>query len=98
MEHLLQALGIPLKYICQQKTTATGMEALMILLRRLVYPNRLCDLAPLFRQSESELSLIFNKVSITISNLSVLSMYYNYYKEWFCDLPQLTTLVLILDS
>ena len=76
MEHLLQALGIPPKYICQQRTTATGMEALMILLRRLVYPNRLCDLVPLFGRSESELSLIFNKVSITIGNLCVLSTYY----------------------
>ena len=46
-----------------------------------MYPNRLCDLVPLFGGSESELSLIFNKVSITISNLSVLSMYYNDYKE-----------------
>ena len=82
MEHLLQPLlGIPVKYICQQRTTATGIEALMILLRKLVYPNRLCDLVPLFGRSESELSLIFNKVSITISNQSVLSTYYNYYKE-----------------
>ena len=29
MEHLLQALEIPPKYICQQRMTATGIEALI---------------------------------------------------------------------
>lgn len=62
MERLLHALGIPDHYVCSQRTNATGMEALMILLRRLVYPNRWCDLVNVFGRSESELSLIFNKV------------------------------------
>lgn len=58
MERLLHALQIPGFYICQQRTHASGMEALMILLRRLVYPNRLCDFADVFGRSTSELSLI----------------------------------------
>lgn len=62
MERLLHALQIPGFYICQQRTHASGMEALMILLRRLVYPNRLCDLADVFGRSISELSLITTKV------------------------------------
>ena len=59
---LLDALDIPENYICSQRTNAPGMEALMILLRRFTYPNRLCDLVSLFGRSTSELGLIFHKV------------------------------------
>ena len=62
MERLLHALELPVYYECVQRTKCTGMEALMILLRRLVYPNRWCDLVPVFRRDEPQLSLIFNKV------------------------------------
>ena len=62
MERLLHALHIPGFHISQQRTHESGMEALMILLRRLVYPNRLCDLADVFGRSISELSLIRTKV------------------------------------
>ncbi|XP_028410541.1 uncharacterized protein LOC114533238 [Dendronephthya gigantea] len=62
MHQLHCALNLPSYYICSQKTKASGMEALMILLRRLVYPNRWCDLVSIFGRSESELSLIFNKI------------------------------------
>lgn len=62
MEHLLHALELPAYYECVQRTKCTGMEALVILLRRLVYPNRWCDLFPVFRRDEPQLSLIFNKV------------------------------------
>ena len=59
MYRLLEALQIPECYICSQRTFVTGMEALMILLRRLTYPNRWCDLQAMFGRSESELCLIF---------------------------------------
>ena len=59
MYHLLEALQIPECHICSQRTFVTGMEALMILLRRLTYPNRWCDLQAMFGRSESELCLIF---------------------------------------
>ena len=62
MHRLLSALDIPSHYICNQHTKASGVEALMILLRRLVYPNRWCDLVDIFGRSESHLSLICNKV------------------------------------
>ena len=39
MRLLLQALNIPDQYICEQGTKASGMEALMITLRSLSYPN-----------------------------------------------------------
>ena len=59
MVRLATALSLPDKYTCSQGTTATGVEALMVMLRRLSYPDRLCDLVALFGQSESELSLVF---------------------------------------
>ena len=62
MSHLAIALSLPNKYFCKHGTTATGTEALMIMLRRLTYPNRLCDLVALFGHTESELSLIFATV------------------------------------
>ena len=62
MEHLCNALNLPQKYKCIQGTSATGMEALMILLRRLSYPNRWCELVPLFGRAEEELSVIFSEV------------------------------------
>ena len=67
IQRLCTALRIPEKYKCSQGTSATGMEALMIMLRRLTYPNRWCDLSPLFGRGESQLSLIFNTVSLVIS-------------------------------
>jgi hypothetical protein len=62
MNRLQSALEIPLHYTCGQGTKATGIEALMILLRRLSYPNRWCDLTVIFGRSQSELCLIFNEV------------------------------------
>ena len=67
---LFSALEIPDKYKCEQGTIVSGMEALLILLRRLVYPNRLSDLVKLFGRSTAELSYIFNTVSkfVTCNN------------------------------
>jgi hypothetical protein len=62
MSHLFAALRIPKYYRAEQRTKASGMEALMILLRRLAYPNRWCDLVGIFGRSESQLSVIFKKV------------------------------------
>ena len=47
---------------CVNRTIATGREGLLILLRRMVYPNRLYELSQEFGRHESELSLIFNTV------------------------------------
>ena len=62
MQRLCLALNLPETYTCCQGTTATGLEAMMIMLRRLAYPSRLCDLVPLFGRTEQELSGIFGKV------------------------------------
>lgn len=67
LERLCSAQHLPDKYICNQGTAATGMEALFIMLRRLTYPNRWCDLAPVFGRAEPELSIIFDKVNTCFS-------------------------------
>ena len=59
MSRLASALILPEKYMCRLGTVAAGMEALMVMLRLLEYPNRLCDLVALLGRSESELSMIF---------------------------------------
>lgn len=62
MVRLCSALQLPERYTCSQGTSATGMEALMIMLRRLSYPNRLSDLVPFFGCAEPEISEIFKTV------------------------------------
>ncbi len=62
MHRLCEALQIPEYYTCPQGSVCSGMEGLMIMLRRLTYPNRLCDLVPTFGRAEAELSMIFNMV------------------------------------
>lgn len=58
---LKQHLNIPDVIKCCQGTKASGVDALCIILRRLAYPNRLCDITHTFGRSDSELSLIFNE-------------------------------------
>ena len=62
MDRLLKALQIPDSNTSYQGSVFTGMESLMILLRRLSYPNRCCDLVPIFGRTEPELSMAFDMV------------------------------------
>ena len=57
---LLMALAIPEEITLRQRSKFTGKTALLILLRRLAYPNRLIDLKMIFGRTISELSLISN--------------------------------------
>lgn len=66
MIRLIRALEIPRFYAGYQGSVGTEMEALMILLRRLAYPNRWCELVDIFGRVEPESSIIFN---IVINNL-----------------------------
>ena len=72
---LKSALGLPEYYKCQQGTKSTGIEALLVMLRRLSYPNRWYDLCPLFGRPEAELSMIFNKVLCTKNKITFQSAY-----------------------
>ena len=59
---LIKGLEIPRFYTGYQGSVCTGMEALMILLRRLAHPNRWCDRVDICRRAAPELSIIFNMV------------------------------------
>ena len=70
LDRLRLAPNLPEKYVCGQGTTAAGMEGLLVLLRRLSYLNRWCDLVIFFGRSESELGNIF-KMVMYIHNYAV---------------------------
>lgn len=57
---LRDALHFPAILRCPNGTLVEADEALCILLRRLVYPNCLCDLQETFHRTTPELSMIFN--------------------------------------
>lgn len=57
---LCQALGIPKTVSSAQGVNIPGWEALCILLRRLAYPNRLCDLELFFGRHSSVISSVTN--------------------------------------
>ena len=57
--HLKDCLNLPDRVVCRNGTTESGINTLAILLRRLAYPNRLCDLVPIVGRSVQEISEIF---------------------------------------
>ncbi|XP_070533023.1 uncharacterized protein [Ptychodera flava] len=62
LTRLHDGLSLQEKIVGYNGTAATSMEALLILLRRLAYPNRWCDLVTFFQRDEPELSIIFNTI------------------------------------
>jgi hypothetical protein len=48
--------------ICNNRTVASGVEGVCIVLRRLAYPCRLEDLVPVLGRTKVEISYIFNHV------------------------------------
>ncbi|CAB3993938.1 Hypothetical predicted protein [Paramuricea clavata] len=65
---LAEALRIPEKFVCPNRTVATGMEGLCVALRRFAYPCRFSDMIPRFGRSVSELRLIASEVTDHIYN------------------------------
>lgn len=57
---LCVALRLPDRVITTYADNASGEEALCILLRRLVYPNRLFELEKMFRRKPCSISRIYN--------------------------------------
>ena len=64
LDLLGRALQLTERYVCSQGTVAKGMEALLIMLRKLAYPNRWSDMVPIFGRAQPELSAIFREVYI----------------------------------
>lgn len=60
---LRAALKLPARLYIANGTAIDGDDALAIALRRLAYPNRLCDLEMLFGRHMSTLSAVSNKVT-----------------------------------
>ena len=60
LERLRVALRIPDVFCTDERDHVTGLEAICIVLRRMVYPNRLFESSKLLKRSESSLSRIFN--------------------------------------
>lgn len=48
---LAEALRIPTRCVCPNRTVATGMEGLCVALRRFAYPCRFSDMIPRFGRS-----------------------------------------------
>ncbi len=65
---LAQALNIPERFVCPNRTLSIGMEGLCVALRRFAYPCRYSDMIPRFGRSVSELSLIAAEVTDHIFN------------------------------
>ena len=57
---LLDALRIPKVVKASSQDSATGLEVLCILLRRLAYPNRWLELRKMFGRSQGSLTRIFH--------------------------------------
>lgn len=61
---LMQALEVPDIVTSAQGVRVAGTDALCMCLRRLAYPNRLCDLQEYFGRHYSVISSITNKVML----------------------------------
>lgn len=55
LPRLAAALRIPQRFTCSNRTVASGMEGLCILLKRFAYPNRFSDMIPRFGRCVPEL-------------------------------------------
>lgn len=62
LNELYSALLLPEKIVTEQNVTIPGREALCLMLRRLAYPNRWCDLEQLFGRHSSVMSSCSTKV------------------------------------
>ncbi|KAL1422035.1 hypothetical protein MTO96_022497 [Rhipicephalus appendiculatus] len=62
LDDLMRALLIPEEVVSAQQVRVSGREALCMTLRRLAYPNRLCELELFFRRHSSVISSVVSKV------------------------------------
>lgn len=65
---LKEALDIPDKIVCYQRSVCDGMEGLCMVLKRLAYPCRYSDMIPHFARPVPVLSMIINAVFDEIYN------------------------------
>ena len=63
IELLADSLKIPDNFVCVNGTVASGLEGLLMFLKRFSYPCRLSDMIPRFGRSVPEMSLILSEVT-----------------------------------
>ena len=69
--NLNAALNLPETFVADNRSRIDGIDGLCLLLRRLVYPQRLHDLEQIFGREQSVLSRLFNVVlNFIYENLS----------------------------
>ena len=59
---LAEALQLPPRFTCQQRSVCDSMEGLCMLLKRVAYPCRYSDMIPRFGRPVSVMSLVTNQV------------------------------------
>lgn len=73
LDYLYSSLMLPEKIVTAQNVTIPGREALCLMLRRLAYPNRWCDLEQLFGRHSSVMSscssMVINLIILTFGHL-----------------------------
>ncbi|KAL3184960.1 hypothetical protein MRX96_030849 [Rhipicephalus microplus] len=62
LDDLIVGLLIPGEVVSAQRVRVSDREALCMTLRRLAYPNRLCDLETIFNRHSSVISSVVSKV------------------------------------
>ncbi|XP_075738061.1 uncharacterized protein LOC142777476 [Rhipicephalus microplus] len=62
LDDLIVGLLIPGEVMSAQRVRVSDSEALCMTLRRLAYPNRLCDLETIFNRHSSMISCVVSKV------------------------------------
>ncbi|KAH8033766.1 hypothetical protein HPB51_015798 [Rhipicephalus microplus] len=62
LEDSMEALLIPEEVVSAQRVRVSGREMMCMTLRRLAYPNRLCELELFFRRHSSVISSVVSKV------------------------------------
>ena len=77
LERMQAALHIPDQIRGKSRSVFSGMEGLCILLHRLAFPCRLCDLEPIFGCGKAEPSIIVN---------TMLPLLYNEWNHLFTNI------------
>ena len=81
ISRLADAMRIPEKIVCPNRTVASKIEGLCIMLQRFAYPNRYCDMVSCFGRSVSELCYIFNEM-VDITSLRHGHLLQSFDQEW----------------
>ena len=72
LKHLCVVLRFPNKMTGRNRVAWTGLEGMLVMLRRLSYPNKFREMTEEFGRSKAALSLIFNETLFGSLQLGVI--------------------------